>query len=334
LGLNVAMITPYNVRCGISTYSRDLMDALAKQDVNVYVVRLPRFGAKTPLLIRDIAERVPYDSVDLVHVQNEYGLYQNFDNDFYSMLHAFGKPVVTTMHAIANYKVDPIVDRYSDLVIVHNEYCKSRYGFDSVIIPHGCNIIEPLPMKESKKIMGIDVRIPIVGYVGFISEYKGLEILIEAMRTIKNAALLIGGGWHIGPDTAYINTLKQNSYNVLQHRCKWLGFVPDEQMNTTYSGMDVVVYPSQYATESGALLTALGHGKAVIAQKLLPFKEKERKGALVTFRGIRSLRSKIRTLLKDKDARIKLEEGARKYSLDNSWENVAKMHVKAYKSLL
>jgi len=154
------------------------------------------------------------------------------------------------------------------------------------------------------------------------------------MVDVKNAGLLIGGGWHLGIGTDYIARLKQRSFQVLPGRCQWIGYVPDERLMTVYSAMDFVCYPSRWATESGALLMALGYGKAVIASNLAPFIEKKKVGALITFKGINDLKRKIRRLLKDKDYRIKLEEGAKNYCLENSWENVAKKHLDIYNQVL
>ncbi|GAH01249.1 unnamed protein product, partial [marine sediment metagenome] len=146
------------------------------------------------------------------------------------------------------------------------------------------------------RLVGIDERVPMVGYCGFISAYKGLEMLIDAVSKIPKSALLIGGGWHTDPGTPYIASINERSQKLLSTRCKWLGFVPDDELPMVYGAMDVVVYPSIIATESGALLMALSHGKAVIASRLAPFVEKEKLGALMTFKGVNSLAKKIRLL--------------------------------------
>lgn len=113
----------------------------------------------------------------------------------------------------------------------------------------------------------------------------------------------------------------------------WTGYVHDEDMPSAYGSMDIVVYPSVFATESGALLTALGYGKAVIASNIPPFKEKEKDRALLTFNDLEDLRWKIRLLLNDEDARSKLESGARAYAEANSWSKVAEQHIELYREI-
>jgi len=335
MGLRIGVVTPWAVKCGIYSYSRDLTEALAELGVESYIVRLPRFGAKIPEVFNAVAESIPLE-VDLIHVQHEYGLYNNLEGGFYGVLRRLGKPVVTTMHAIGNWSVDRVIADASDRVIVHNAFCFRRFAFPekTSIIPHGCKSVECLPPEDSRRSLGIPTKAQVVGYLGFISNYKGLEVLIEAMQEIPEAVLLIGGGWHAGPDTSYIMDLKNRSMEVLAGRCMWLGFVPDESLPNAYGAMSIVVYPSMFATESGALLTALGHGKAVIANNLPPFKEKEEVDALMTFEGLEDLREKIRTLLKDEALRVSLEEGARTYAEANDWSKIAEKHITLYEDLL
>jgi len=332
--ITVAMVSPHKVRCGISTYSEALSPALAKKGVDVDIIRLPRFGRKSDPIFEQVANKIPVEDIDLIHVQHEYGLYAGHDTTFYLRLKRLGKPIVSTMHAIGNWGIDRAIADLSDKIIVHNQYCKDRFRFDSEIIHHGCKPVEPLPKEDAMKIIDIDERIPLVGYCGFVSHYKGLETLIEAVAKVKTVALLIGGGWHTEQVTNYISQLSDMTKKMLPHRCKWLGFVPDEELAAAYGAMDIVVYPSIQATESGALLMAISHGKAVIANRLPPFRSKEKEGALITFKGVNSLAKKIRLLFKDDEYRKSLEEGAKAYAEANSWSKIAEQHKTLYEEVL
>jgi len=337
--VKVAMVTPWGkrVRWGIRTYSEGLIGSLAELGVDVYVIRFPRFGIKTPDIMKLVTDSIP-DEVDLVHVQQEYGLYRGLEGAFYGVegLKRLGKPVVTTMHSVGNFEVDPVVCQNSDVVVVHNEYCSRRLDHPNVIIPHGCGgPFKCPPEDECKKVLGIDPRAPLVGYVGFISAYKGLEWVVEAMTKVPDAGLLIGGGWHTaGAETRYIEKLKQDSLMRLPGRCQWLGYVPDDRLSTVYGAMRIVVYPSKMITESGALLMALSHGKAVIASDLRAVREKRKLGALMTFKSVADLRRKIKRLLKDDEARRELEEGARHYAESVSWSEIARRHISLYEDVV
>lgn len=332
--LSVAMVTPWHVRCGIATYSEALAEALAQLGVDVYIIRLPRFGKKNQGILQNVVEKIPVNNLDLVHVQHEYGLYQQLEGGFYGALSRLGLPVVSTCHAVGNWSIDRVISEASDRVVVHNEYCAERFDHPSVIIPHGCTPAEAMPMEEAKRSYGFKPEWPIISYVGFISEYKGLETLIEAMEGLPDAGLLIGGGWHVESETGYITRLKQDSFERLPGRVQWLGYVPDRDLPRVYGAGNIVCYPSRFATESGALLTALSYGKAVVASSLKPFLEKEELGALTCFEDVEDLRMKIGMLLGNDEAREGLEEGARRYAEENRWGRVAELHRTLYEDVL
>lgn len=318
----------------LATYTENLIDALVELGVEVYVIRLPRFGAKTPEILQNVAESIPLDKINVVHVQNEYGLYQGLEGGFYGHLKRLGKPVITTMHAVGSFEVDGVVSSASDAVIVHNDYCRRGFRHPCVVIPHGVKKGEAVAQEDAKKSLGIPPDARIVGYCGFISAYKGIETLVEAVRKLPDVALVVGGGWHAGPGTEYSVVLKAKSLSLLPGRCQWLGWVPDERLATVYGAMDLVAYPSLFATESGALLMALGYGKAVLANRITPFREKEKAGALMTFRSVTDLRRKIGRLFRDVELRRKLEEGAERYAEANSWANVAEKHLHLYEETI
>lgn len=319
----------------LATYTENLIDALVELDIEVYVVRMSRFGQKSPELMRNVVESIPLDKVALIHVQHEYGIWQGLEGGFYGELARTGKPVVTTMHATGiNMSIDKTIASASSRVIVHNQFCAKLFRNPCVIIPHGAKPGTTVPPEEAKKSLGIPPRSKVVGYCGFLGQYKGLETLIEAVEKLPDVALLIAGGWHAGPDTEYIAGLKQASLARLPGRCQWLGWVEDERLPTAYGAMNLVVYPSTFASESGALIMALSHGRAVISSSIRPFKEKEKQGTLMTFRSVSDLRRKIRLLFSDGDLRARLEEGARRWTAENSWANAAARHLNLYKEVL
>ena len=113
MGLKIALITPWgkSTRCGIRTYSENLAHALAELGVEVYVVRWPRLGRRSRELVESsVLDKIPADRVDLIHVQNEYGLFAGDFEDlsawFYSRLRGLGLPIVTTMHAVGDWRRD------------------------------------------------------------------------------------------------------------------------------------------------------------------------------------------------------------------------------------
>lgn len=336
--LNVAMVSTWHCKCGVATYSENLVNALAKQGVTIYVVRVPRFGQKTQESLLNVVQQIPVNKIDCVHIQHEYGIFQGFEQPFYSALKAIRKPLITTMHAVGvRLDTDSGIATMSDRVVVHNKFCTNRFGYPkkTVVIPHGASLHETDPPEKAKISLGLQPEAPIVGYCGYISEYKGLEVLVEAMTKVRNVGLLIAGGWHTDTLTPYMASLKQRSFELLPNRCQWLGYIPDGRLPVVYGAMDVLCYCSRFSTESGALLMGLSYGRPTIASSIPPFKEKEKQGALITFRGIKDLTRKIKQLLKDEDLRLKLAEGARRYVESVKWyPTIAERHISLYQDVI
>jgi glycosyltransferase involved in cell wall biosynthesis len=336
--MKICMITPWQVKCGVASYSKDLSKALANRGHEIYITRLPRFGEKTPDILKRVIDNVVLDC-DLVHVQHEYGLYQAYNVEFFSSLREVGLPIVTTFHAVGNFEVDGPIQDISAKSIVHNKFCFNNLPMKekAVIIPHGCNApITCPPVEECKSSLGIpDPRIPVIGYCGYISAYKGLETLIDAVCGIENVGLLIAGGTHTGPDSEYMFALKRRTLEVLPNRCRWMGYVEPQDLPKMYGSMDVVVYPSRFVSESGALLMALTYQKAVIASELPPIVEKEDRGALKTFKDVEDLRNVLLDVLNpNTDLKRKLEVGAKYYALQVAWPKIAELHEDLYRDVI
>jgi glycosyltransferase involved in cell wall biosynthesis len=332
--MKIAMISTWAQKCGIASYSANLAPAIAAQGHEVYIVRVPFYGYKSyELLYNSVIENTPRN-VDIIHVQHEYGIYQQHEPNLYAALKLLKKPVVTTMHAVGNVTFDEHISKGSNQLITHNEYCHSKLEFPSTIIPHGCAVNTPADAVESKKKYGIPPEAPIIGYLGYISPYKGIDVLVEAIKHIPNVALMIAGGSHGAQDSEYMVQLKEKTLHDLQGRCVWTGYVPEKYLKYAYGAMDILVYPSRYATESGALLTAMGYGRVILASNLPPFKEKEKLGALATYDNASQLEEAIKTLIHNKKQRATIKDYALAYCQENSWENVAERHIKLYQEVM
>ena len=332
--MKVAVVTPFKVRCGISSYSEALAPVMSRQGADVYIVRLKRLGQKSVQYFETLAtRRIP--EVDLLHIQHEYGLYHGGEGAFYSRLRqALGStPIVTTMHSVGNAVVDEVVSNNSDAVVVHNELCREKFIHDCTVIPHGVHPAETVPMAEAKESLGLEG--PVVTVFGFIGPYKGYE---EAIRTIglefPDVTLLAAGGWHVDLETSYIQRLKVVADQIAPGQVKWTGWVEPEELPTIFGASDVCLYPNRYMTESGALLTMIGHGRCVFARSLAPNREREEAGALKTFKTDSELILGLEDLLQNPELRAEYEAGARAYSEAHSWDRIAKMHRDLYEGLL
>ena len=103
----------------------------------------------------------------------------------------------------------------------------------------------------------------IVVYVGRIDKRKGIEFLIRSMplvvRQIPDALLLVGGkGSHLGKMKALVSQLK------LERNVTFLGFIPDDQLNSLYNKAQCAVVPSIFEGFGITVIEALAAGTRVV----------------------------------------------------------------------
>lgn len=117
----------------------------------------------------------------------------------------------------------------------------------------------------TKSSLGFDETCKLILFFGYVRKYKGLDILIDAMKILveKDASfrLLIVGEFYDSPSEYEQQIVKLNLDAFVQIKNE---FVPNEEVSKYYQPADVVVLPYRSATQSGILNVAYGFGKPVI----------------------------------------------------------------------
>jgi glycosyltransferase involved in cell wall biosynthesis len=145
------------------------------------------------------------------------------------------------------------------------------------IIPHGPLFAEePAGSRdESRKKLGLPLDETLTLCAGVITRYKGILFLLDAWKRMKESGtqgrLLIAG-------TGEPGLLQQIRETVAAEHLEstvtlWLHFVPVDLLPYLYQAADVLVYPYQACTTSGALLTGLNYGKVFVTTTLPFFRE-------------------------------------------------------------
>jgi glycosyltransferase involved in cell wall biosynthesis len=203
-------------RCGIATFSADLMAAVKAADPRVTCriaaidepneIRL--YGDEVRWRIRQgdassyraAAEAINRSNVNIVNVQHEFGLYGTWKDGVYEdhlrpFLDALRKPVVTTLHTVPPEPTASMRDavraasQLSDAIVVMADVAvgllADRYGIAEVpvVIPHGMPAIQPHGRGRMKKKLGVPGR-TIISTFGLVDPRKGIEYMIEAMPAI------------------------------------------------------------------------------------------------------------------------------------------------------
>jgi len=117
--------------------------------------------------------------------------------------------------------------------------------------------------------LGFKEEDKILLFFGYIRKYKGLDILIDAMKILvdenSNYKLLIVGEFYDDP--------KIYKYQIsrlgLNHNIQIVNeYVPNEEVGKYFNISDVVVLPYRSATQSGILNIAYGFNKPVVVTKV------------------------------------------------------------------
>ena len=111
---------------------------------------------------------------------------------------------------------------------------------------------DPVERMMARKELGIDHQGGLLLFFGFIRQYKGLDLLLEAMADsrIKESGykLVIAGEFYEDP-VKYTHLIR--SYQLEDQVILFNEFIPEHKIRYFFSAADVLVQPYRHATQSG-----------------------------------------------------------------------------------
>jgi glycosyltransferase involved in cell wall biosynthesis len=164
--------------------------------------------------------------------------------------------------------------------------------------------------------------------LGVIRPYKGLEDLVEVVRRLPDARLLVAG------DPAMpLDGLRGAP------RTEWrLGYLPPEELDRALSDATVAVFPYRAELDqSGAMLQALGAGVPAVAYDVGGLAEPIAAygaGRVVPAGDVEALTEAVRSLLADPAALAAARAGAERARAELTWDAAAAQHLSVYEELL
>lgn len=361
-------------KCGIATYTRDLVVELQKQKQKVAVVAMENpaipseYDAPVVASIQqneltdyaEIAAFINKSSTDCVHLQHEFGLFGGRDGqDILEFAVRLSKPLVTTFHTVLltpsahQTHITQVLARLSRRVIVMDEIAKDRlvhvYGLsakDIFVILHGAPIIRMKQDDAKKTIKSSDSFILLAN--NLLSRNKGMEYAIEAVgkahKHIPNLVFFIVGETHplvkISEGESYREELMQLVQTLhLEHQVIMKNeYVSLKELKVYLAASDVYITPylDPQQITSGTLSYAIGADKACIATEYIYAKEllAGGRGMLVPFRNSDAIAEAIIDLYKNPRKRHDMEKKAGAFRKDMSWRTVAQRHTLLYKDIL
>ncbi|MBL7727512.1 MAG: glycosyltransferase family 4 protein, partial [Dinghuibacter sp.] len=197
----------------------------------------------------------------------------------------------------------------------------------TVVHPLYDNFGEPMNMNEARKHLDIPTGIPLIIFFGFIRKYKGLDLLFDAMKLLKNDTdpainnlhLLVAGEFY-EKEQPYLDQLAQNNINdrvILR-----TSFIADSEVKYYLSAAHVLVQPYRNATQSGVTPLAYHFGVPMVITNVggLPAMVPDGVAGLVAEPSAESIAQKIKEIFQRGPAQFLpgMYEERKKYS----WEKL------------
>ena len=157
----------------------------------------------------------------------------------------------------------------SNLILVSSKRLRTTSPFlfpfqDKVrVLPYGLNLMDPLFTVNGSN-GKINSGLPIILFVGRLVPYKGVQYLIDAMKSVQGTLWVVGDG-------LLRSSLQHQAMRLgIAQRVKFWGYLPDEQLSKLYRLCDLFVLPSINRSEAFGIvqLEAMAFGKPVINTRL------------------------------------------------------------------
>jgi len=121
-----------------------------------------------------------------------------------------------------------------------------------------------MDMSEAKNSLGLDPEIKYLLFFGLVRQYKGLDLLIEALPLIEqneNIKLIIAGEFY-EDEKKYQDIIEK--HNLQDRIIKVNQYIPNEDVAKYFCASDLIVLPYKTATQSGVVPIAIHFNKNII----------------------------------------------------------------------
>lgn len=365
--MKIAMLTTWDEPCGIADYAQALVKALqTKMEIKVVPMK---HGKHSAAYFRELGRQC--NDCDLTHIQHEYIFFGGRDpwnNYWKNLLSTLKTPYIITSHTwLQNFQGGPFWKRIlrgwrdalyrisgwsryleagqfakAEKVLVHTQaYAKAlrQRGLPEekiMVIPQG--IPEFLPKGDANRAQRQwSMSGPVVTIFGFLIPSKGHLLALQAWKKLcGQAMLLIVGKPFSKADQAYAAAV-QRAADQYKGNVKLTGYLAPPELTDLLAASDVVLMPYLKGTSSYSLSVLLAQGRAVLASDIECFQEiVAQQPCLELFKTgeARDLADHLEGLLANKERRQKLQNAARAWAQEHTWDTIASCLIKVYAEII
>ncbi len=301
------------------------------------------------IAVTALARRLRPDVIHL-HCTNPVALV------YLSLLRRLRVPLVATAHVVTPH--EPIrfqnavyrrIHRLADLVVAHSEVDRGRlieeFAVDPgrvIVIPHGeYGFFETrggaVDRGQARESLGLRSADEVALFFGYIREYKGLDVLLDAWPAVAEArprARLVVAGDPVRLAAARRQELEQRATRLgAIHRFE---YIPFSDVPRYFAAADVLAMPYRRISQSGVLFLALSLGLPVVATRVGALPEMLRDGdsaLLVAPESPTALGEALARALGDPELRNRLARSGRRVAAEHSWTSIAERTEAAFARL-
>jgi len=311
---DVALVSTWNIQCGIATYTKYLFNAIKKID------------NQFPLSVHPISEGVDGVVGRIVHYQHEYGIIPKIPRT--------RSKVTITFHSVPENIGSTLVAYEKNLNVVayvaHFKEAKDIISTstekDVWLIPHGSKIIpganEPAVKEYFRKLIEIPIDEPCAYMFGFQSDNKNYSMVTQACEK-AGVKLIISGA--VNDHANYRGNIGCGRDNIVLGR-----YLSEIEVDLYALASDILLFqtnPLEHYSCSGALHRVIGAGRPVICNRVKHYSDLIENEDCLKYDSEDELVEKIAEALERQE---ELGRKALEYAERTSWEIVAKKHMEMY----
>lgn len=359
----IAFVGNWKMKCGISTYSENLLPHLAKEFGHVklfieenseptgdvyeldksahltedQVVICWKRGESLKQLVKELKDYNP----DIILIQHEFGLWHNASRWLSFMTQISQFRVFVTMHSVFYHEDKTICEAAMQNIIVHLDGAKKvlkelkKVPGKVTVIPHGCYDYSPARLWNFYKTEKTFLQF------GFGFRYKGWENSIRAVAILKEKH----------PDVFFTGLFSESPFNEADHQIYYeeltelvnqlgleenvaiiRGYQSDECLDSYLKTNTAAVFPyvshpdHEVFGASGAARLAMARGCAVVTTRVNHFSD------IPSLKGDtpEEIANALDAVFSSKPACAAQISVQKAYVSENSWKKIAQKYIKLF----